>query len=265
MHDYPFCTALQPGMALPTTEYRTFLDFFNSRQGAFDSFLFDDPTDDTAIGQMLVPVPGDDTGTMFQLARQLAPGGINEWIIAPNVVSAIYINGSPTGSYTLDPSTGIVTFSSPPGGTVTADFTYYFPVRFEDAIDFENFAHLYWRAQQVKLRSVLGVGVPAPAVYMRPAAAATPIIIFSPAIPMILDTTPLGTTVDTITILTSTGTVYAGPAPVFAAPNFDDGGRFIITGPASGPGPYLLVLNPLGPGLPLSLSTEHITVAVPGS
>jgi uncharacterized protein (TIGR02217 family) len=149
LHDYAFCSYTS------VTEFRTILSFFNSRQGAFDSFLFDDPTDDTAIGQTLVPVPGDITGTMFQLARQLAPGGISEWIIAPNVLSAVYINGSPTGGYTLDPSTGIVTFSSLPGGAVTADFTFYFRVYFTDTLDAQQFLTNLWELKQVKLTSIV--------------------------------------------------------------------------------------------------------------
>src|ERR1700731_542098 len=130
LHDYPFCAPPPPAPVLPT-EFRTLLSFFNDRQGAFDSFLFEDFTDDVAVGQLAIPVPTDLTGTMFQLTRQLAPGGRSEWITAPGVLRQVYINGTPTvGSFTLDSTTGILAFSSPPGGVVTADFGLYFPVSF---------------------------------------------------------------------------------------------------------------------------------------
>jgi len=136
-------------------ELHTLMDFFNSRNGAFDSFLVDDPTDDRAIGQALVPVPDDTTGTLFQLARALEPNGFSEWIIAPNVLSTVYIDGTPTLAYTLDPNTGIVTFNSTPGFPVTADFSFYFRVYFTDSLDFENFAYQLWELKQVKLTSVV--------------------------------------------------------------------------------------------------------------
>ncbi len=88
--------------------------------------------------------------------------------------------------------------------------------------------------------------------------AATVVIALTPPNPTIFDTTPLGTTVATISLTMSDSSMYLGGAPTFVAPDFDDGGRFIITGSSS---PYNLVLNPSGPGLPLSMSIENITLA----
>ena len=47
--------------------------------------------------------------------------------------------------------------SAPGSGVViTADFTYYFLVRFaEDTAEFENFMYQLWSLKQVKLQSVL--------------------------------------------------------------------------------------------------------------
>ena len=57
-------------------------------------------------------------------------------IVAPNVVSAIYLNGThpKPGSYSVDPNTGLVTFETAPGSgmIITADFSYYFRCRFVD-------------------------------------------------------------------------------------------------------------------------------------
>ena len=85
-------------------------------------------------------------------------------------------------------------------------------------------------------------------------------IVVSPTAVSILDTTPLGTTVATIVVVNSDGSAYAGSAPVLTD---DDGHRFILSGPTSGPGPYSLILNPAGPGLPASMSLENVQVTLP--
>ena len=87
-------------------------------------------------------------------------GGFAEPITAPNTVSAVYFDGllqSPAG-YSVDAATGLVTFTTPPpsGQAVTADFTYWFRVRFsDDTAEFENFMLQLWQARQIKLQSVL--------------------------------------------------------------------------------------------------------------
>ena len=44
---------------------------------------------------------------------------------------------------------------SPAGQAITADFTYYFRVRFsDDTAEFENFMLQLWQARQIKLQSV---------------------------------------------------------------------------------------------------------------
>ena len=57
---------------------------------------------------------------------------------------------------TIDAASGLVTFTAPPpaGRLVTADFTYYFRVRFsDDTAEFENFMIQLWQARQIKLQS----------------------------------------------------------------------------------------------------------------
>ncbi|MGO9622373.1 MAG: DUF2460 domain-containing protein [Desulfobaccales bacterium] len=74
-------------------ELKTLVGFFLSRQGRFDSFLFDDPDDDFIQGQELGI--GNGATTAFQLLR--AYGGFIEPCLniksAP--VSVVYLNGVP--------------------------------------------------------------------------------------------------------------------------------------------------------------------------
>src|SRR5438045_7135479 len=121
-------------------ELRTLMGFFLQQQGAFQPFLFDDPSDDTAIGQPIGT--GNASAAQFQLVRTM--NGFAEPVTAPNVVSAIYFNGvrQSAAGYAVDPDTGRVTFAAPPpsGQAIAADFTYYFRVRFaDDTAEFENF------------------------------------------------------------------------------------------------------------------------------
>ena len=142
-------------------ELRTLMGFFLQQQGSYQPFLFDDPTDDQASAQAIGT--GDGGTTVFQLVRTMGAalpgGGFAEPITAPNTVSTVYFNGvRQSGSgYTIDPATGLVTFAAPPpaGQLITADFTYFFRVRFaDDTADFENFLYQLWALKQVKLQSV---------------------------------------------------------------------------------------------------------------
>jgi uncharacterized protein (TIGR02217 family) len=141
-------------------ELRTVMGFFLQQQGAFQAFLFDDPTDDAVSAQLIGT--GDASTTAFQLVRTMgtaaAGGGFTEAITAPNTVSNIYFDGirqSPA-TYSTNSNTGNVTFAAPPGAghVITADFTYYFRVRFaDDSADFENFMVQLWSLKQIKLQS----------------------------------------------------------------------------------------------------------------
>jgi uncharacterized protein (TIGR02217 family) len=136
-------------------ELRTLMGFFLDRQGAFASFLFVDPADNGVTAQVLGT--GDGGTAAFQLVRTM--GGFGEPITAPNSVAKVYVNGvvqSPS-AYSVDADTGAVTFTTPPpaGEVVSADFTYYFRVRFaDDTAEFENFMFQLWSLRQVKLQSV---------------------------------------------------------------------------------------------------------------
>jgi uncharacterized protein (TIGR02217 family) len=144
------------GLGAGHDELRTIAGFFLARQGTFQTFLFDDPTDNTVAAQVIGT--GNSITTTFQLVRGM--GGFAEPMTAPNAVSAIRFNGvhqDPAG-YTVDGETGRVTFTAAPpsGQIITADFTYRFRVRFaDDSAEFENFMYQLWQLKQIKLQSVL--------------------------------------------------------------------------------------------------------------
>jgi uncharacterized protein (TIGR02217 family) len=153
LHDFTFGATY----IAPSTELRTLINFVNVHRGAWDTFLFDDITDDSVTGTVLGT--GDGVLTTAQLVRRLIPSGFNEPITAPKVSTLIvYLNGTPTGGYTVDSNTGIITFSSPPGAgvVITADLNYYYRVRFvDDGQDFEEFFHNFWEVKQLKMVSVV--------------------------------------------------------------------------------------------------------------
>ena len=136
-------------------EFQALAGFFNQRQGMFDNFLYQDADDFSATGQLIGV--GDGTTRAFQLVRAL--GGFIEPIIAPNIVSNVYLGGivqSPS-AYTVDSTTGIVTFASAPAAAAvaSADFTFYFRCRFiDDSMDFEKFMSQLWRAKKLALISL---------------------------------------------------------------------------------------------------------------
>jgi uncharacterized protein (TIGR02217 family) len=142
-------------------ELRTLMGFFMLCQGAFGTFLFRDPTDDRVTGQQIGV--GDASTTVFQLQRAMGTtlpgGGFQEPIVAPNIVSAVYLDGitqSPA-SYSVDPNTGLITFETAPGGglIITTDFSYYFRCRFvDDSYAFENFMFQLWQLKKLTFISV---------------------------------------------------------------------------------------------------------------
>ena len=142
-------------------ELRTLMGFFMLCQGAFGTFLFQDPSDDRVSGQQIGT--GDTLRTVFQLQRTMGEtlpgGGFLEPILAPNVVSAVYFNGiiqDPAG-YGVDSMTGLVTFNTAPGSglIITADYSYYFRCRFvDDSYAFENFMFRLWQLKKLTFISV---------------------------------------------------------------------------------------------------------------
>jgi uncharacterized protein (TIGR02217 family) len=141
------------------SEMSQLLGFYNARQGQFDTFLYTDPDDNSVTGQGIGT--GDGATTDFQLVR--AFGGYVEPILAPNSVSAVKLNGvtQAGGSYTVNgwgsAKPGVVTFSSPPGSgvAITADFTFYWPCRFEgDSLPLNKFMSSLYNGKKLSFKSV---------------------------------------------------------------------------------------------------------------
>lgn len=115
----------------------TFIAFFRARQGRAVGFRFKDWTDFQVTAGNIGT--GDGSETAFQLRKQYISGGVtvNREIIKPVAGSyTIYVDGvsqTETTHYTVDTTTGIVTFVSAPGNAleVTADFEFDVPVRFD--------------------------------------------------------------------------------------------------------------------------------------
>ena len=142
-------------------ELRTLMGFFMLCQGAFGTFLFQDPSDDRVFGQQIGT--GDTLRTVFQLQRAMGKtlpgGGFLEPIVAPNVVNAVYFNGivQDPAAYSVDSMTGLVTFNTAPGRglIITADYSYYFRCRFvDDCYAFENFMFRLWQLKKLTFISV---------------------------------------------------------------------------------------------------------------
>jgi len=142
-------------------ELRTLMGFFMLCQGAYGTFLFEDPSDYQVTGQQIGI--GNASTTVFQLQRAMGAtlpgGGFLEPIVAPNVVNAVYLDGitQNSGTYSVDPSTGLVTFSMAPasGLIITADYSYYFRCRFtDDSYAFENFMFQLWQLKKLTFISV---------------------------------------------------------------------------------------------------------------
>lgn len=113
----------------------TLISFFRARQGRAHGFRFKDWTDFRAAGQPLGM--GDGSRTTFQLTRTYVSGtALQSRVITKPVAGTVkvYRGGVGVGTgWSVDTTTGIVTFAPPPasGQVVTADFEFDVPARFD--------------------------------------------------------------------------------------------------------------------------------------
>lgn len=142
--------------------------FFEARAGQLYGFRFTDPVDFQSCGpeeevsatdQLLGT--GDGVRTAFQLVKRYGDaGGSTERVIAkPEVGSVVVaVNGTPTGAFTVDHATGIVTLASAPasGAVVRAGFRFDVPVRFDtDRIEVDLDAFRAGRIPTIPLIEVM--------------------------------------------------------------------------------------------------------------
>jgi uncharacterized protein (TIGR02217 family) len=117
--------------------------FFEARAGQLYGFRFTDPVDfqscgpeDAVSATDQVLGTGDGVRTAFQLVKRYGDaGGSTERIIAkPQAGSVVVsVNGTPTGGFTVDHATGVLTLTAAPaaGAVVRAGFRFDVPVRFD--------------------------------------------------------------------------------------------------------------------------------------
>jgi uncharacterized protein (TIGR02217 family) len=139
-------------------ELQQLAGFFNARKGKFDTFLYQDADDNTVTNQTI----GQGTGSKLTFPLLRSFGGFNEFMLAPNSVSAVYINGVVQSSgWTVSmwgaANPGVITFTTPPANNapITADFSYYFPCRMsEDSVSFSLFISQHYRVKKFSFISV---------------------------------------------------------------------------------------------------------------
>ncbi len=144
--------ASYPGLG--ANSLQAIMNLFLVCQGQFGMFLYVDPSDNYAAGQLLGT--GDGVSRDFTFARQIVAGGFLEPVGWVTSVSAVFINGVSASGWSLTAPNTLV-FSTPPtsGYPISATFAYAFQCRFDDdSADFEQFMQNLWEYKSVKFRSV---------------------------------------------------------------------------------------------------------------
>lgn len=124
-------------------DYADWLDFYQAVAfGGLYNFLVKDFTDFEAAGEATSPAVGDGSNRIFQLAKTYARGpySLVRLIQKPNddVTPVVYVSGTAVSpsNYTLDLSTGLLTFNSghapANAAPVAADFNFDVPCEFDD-------------------------------------------------------------------------------------------------------------------------------------
>jgi len=132
-------------------QWEEVIAFFRARKGRAYGFRFRDWSDFKAVA---APIgTGDGTTTDFQLIKRYGSGGVYEDRIITKPVTGtvkIYLDGTEqTSGWSVDTTTGVVTFTTAPanGVAITADFEFDVPVRFDTdhlTLSIETFEHGQW-------------------------------------------------------------------------------------------------------------------------
>jgi uncharacterized protein (TIGR02217 family) len=137
-------------------DLQTLIDFFMVHKGRAVGFCFKNHDDYTeTAGPCGI---GDGAETEFQMTKQYAYGGetYDRKIVKPvSGTVAVYIDSPPAevSGFSIDYTTGIITFSSAPGSgeVITADFEFNIPVRFDTDYLPTQFANYEARAATVPI------------------------------------------------------------------------------------------------------------------
>lgn len=124
-------------------DLNTVIAFFEARRGRLYGFRFSDFTDNKSCAPGGTPSPldqaiaiGDGATAIFQLSKSYASGA-GAWTraIAKPVAGSVHlaVGGSETDAFTVDTTTGLVTFDTAPadGAAITAGYAFDTPVRFD--------------------------------------------------------------------------------------------------------------------------------------
>jgi hypothetical protein len=132
---------------------QTLMGFFLQMQGQFGTFLYADPTDNTATNVSFAT--GDGTTAAFTFSRFL--GAFLEPVGWVTSISNVFLNGvnQPSG-WTLSTPNSLVFAAAPASGvSIAATFVYAFECRFDsDDQDFEEFMLNLWQVESIKFRSL---------------------------------------------------------------------------------------------------------------
>ena len=140
-----------PGLG--SQSLQSLMGFFLQVYGQYQTFLWIDPTDSVATGQVIGV--GDGATTFFSIVRTL--GGFVEPVGWVTTLNHVYLNGALQSSGFSLVAPNKLSFSSAPGSSVvvSADFVYAFQCRFAaDEQDFEQSMQHLWEARGLKFRSV---------------------------------------------------------------------------------------------------------------
>jgi uncharacterized protein (TIGR02217 family) len=143
------------------TQIDELIAFFRARRGKAYGFRFKDWTDYKATGQLLGT--GDGAQTQFQLVKHYPSGSVIEVRTLTKPVAGtvkMYLDSvEQLAGWSVDTTTGLVTFSTPPalGVEITADFEFDVPARFDTdhmAVTIETYRlHAWQQIPIVELRS----------------------------------------------------------------------------------------------------------------
>lgn len=173
IYDYLKNDSSNPGPFTPYTDYQTLQGFILGRQGQYDSFLYDDPTDDTVTNQMLQlvndgfgnfysPIQRNFGGQFLEDITDLNPLNLSGLVVKANGVTktlgadfAVIGPGFAIPGYSFRGL--VIAWYAMPPAPITATFNFYFRVRFEaDDFDIEQFMQFLWTIGGSKAKSGKG-------------------------------------------------------------------------------------------------------------
>lgn len=118
------------------TQMDNLIAFFRAMRGRATGFRYKDWADYQGVGEVIGT--GDDSTTMFQLIKTYSSGSESIARSITKPVSGtvdVYIDSVlQVSGVSVDTTTGVVTFATPPASSeiISADFEFDVPVRFED-------------------------------------------------------------------------------------------------------------------------------------